>query len=391
MSIADRITSMSNNLSSAYGRIAYLGVDLSEVDKNIQNLSTVLDTVYNDYPKVSDEGISPSLDGTKVGRLNTTLKGNTSQDGTPTPNSPVDINVVRGENSITVSDGDSESEIYPITLPITNLFTKTNIIENYRLDTGGANFSHTGYFISDYIEVEASTNYIVNYTPTVYTRICYYNSSKNFLSKNDANATFTTPANTKYIRFCNLLTNIDFVRLERGNVIKGDMELCKAGDYQDYIYGWVDNWYLYKAIKKTVLDGSENWNNETTKELTQVFSHFENGLLSGSYVFSDRFQYGVAGDTEKITTASGSISTLYIAVLKSRATNSTEFKTWLSSNNTTVYYVLVTPTTTQITDTTLISQLNALYNAMSYNGETNILQTNADLPFIISASALKGE
>ncbi len=74
---------MSNNLSNAYDGIEYLGVDTSSIDKNLQNLSSVLDTVYNDYPKVSDEGISPSLSGTKVGRLNTTLKASdTTQDNT---------------------------------------------------------------------------------------------------------------------------------------------------------------------------------------------------------------------------------------------------------------------------------------------------------------------
>lgn len=43
-----------------------------------------------------------------------------------------------------------------------------------------------------------------------------------------------------------------------------------------------------------------------------------------------------------------------------------------------------------ITDATLITQLNNLrYNAESYEGQTNISQTNNDLPFIITASAIK--
>ena len=37
----------------------------------------------------------------------------------------------------------------------------------------------------------------------------------------------------------------------------------------------------------------------------------------------------------------------------------------------------------------LIDQLNLLEKAMSKNGQTNISQVNNDLPFIISASALK--
>ena len=37
----------------------------------------------------------------------------------------------------------------------------------------------------------------------------------------------------------------------------------------------------------------------------------------------------------------------------------------------------------------LIDQLNLLEKAMSKDGQTNISQVNNDLPFIISASALK--
>ena len=58
------------------------------------------------------------------------------------------------------------------------------------------------------------------------------------------------------------------------------------------------------------------------------------------------------------------------------------------NTDSTIYYVLTTATSTQITDTTLISQLNTLESAMSYDTQTNISQTNDDLPFIISASAL---
>ena len=64
------------------------------------------------------------------------------------------------------------------------------------------------------------------------------------------------------------------------------------------------------------------------------------------------------------------------------------FKTWLSTHNTEVYYPLATPTTTEITDSTLISQLEALNGAKSYNPQTNISQENNDNASILNASAL---
>ena len=63
------------------------------------------------------------------------------------------------------------------------------------------------------------------------------------------------------------------------------------------------------------------------------------------------------------------------------------FKSYATNNQVLLYYPLATPTTTEITDSTLISQLEAI--KMSYDEQTNITQTNADLPFILDITALK--
>ena len=52
---------------------------------------------------------------------------------------------------------------------------------------------------------------------------------------------------------------------------------------------------------------------------------------------------------------------------------------------------LANPTDTEIIDTTLISQLEAINNAISYEEQTNILQENDNLPFILNVSALQKE
>ena len=71
------------------------------------------------------------------------------------------------------------------------------------------------------------------------------------------------------------------------------------------------------------------------------------------------------------------------------ATSLTDFKTWLSTHNTIVNYPLATPKNTEITDTTLITQLNNLEKALSYQGQTNISQTNNDLPFNLDTTAIR--
>lgn len=51
-------------------------------------------------------------------------------------------------------------------------------------------------------------------------------------------------------------------------------------------------------------------------------------------------------------------------------------------------YILATPTDIEITDTTLISQLNAIENAMSYYEQTNISSTSDEIGAIIEANAV---
>ena len=64
-------------------------------------------------------------------------------------------------------------------------------------------------------------------------------------------------------------------------------------------------------------------------------------------------------------------------------------KTYLTSNNIAVYYVLNTPQYLPITGT-LAEQLENVYQKMlSQKGVTNISQINADLPFNMSIQAIE--
>jgi hypothetical protein len=55
-----------------------------------------------------------------------------------------------------------------------------------------------------------------------------------------------------------------------------------------------------------------------------------------------------------------------------------DLKTWLSTHNTIFYYVLATPTTTEITDETLLEQLDAIGEL--YRGTNNIMITDTIAP-----------
>lgn len=53
-----------------------------------------------------------------------------------------------------------------------------------------------------------------------------------------------------------------------------------------------------------------------------------------------------------------------------------------------VYYALKTPIATEITDTTLLEQLEELVGATTYAGETNIVATSDGLTIIPKTTAL---
>lgn len=81
MSISSRITEIEQHIGNAYDKIEDLGIDLTDVDKNINNISSMLENVWDEYPKVSTSDVEEaSLNGTKKGRINIDLKGNTKQE-----------------------------------------------------------------------------------------------------------------------------------------------------------------------------------------------------------------------------------------------------------------------------------------------------------------------
>lgn len=99
------------------------------------------------------------------------------------------------------------------------LFDKTTITSGYRLSVNGQpNVSAEINYTSDFIPVAGNTTYIRTNTVDAYTRWCFYDSSKAFISKDDANQIITTPSNARYIRFSEYLSRIDTMKLEKGSI-----------------------------------------------------------------------------------------------------------------------------------------------------------------------------
>jgi hypothetical protein len=126
-------------------------------------------------------------------------------------------------------------------------------------------------------------------------------------------------------------------------------EMCKIGDYQDRIYKNGNKWYLEKNIGKVVLNGSENWyiynktyriNNFGAKPFSSfstdnvlAYSNYFKWLNGNSGTFVDgAMWYVLSGDELCLQKDQNPTSTTLAS-----------FKTWLSTHNTTIYYVQATP------------------------------------------------
>lgn len=151
----------------------------------------------------------------------------------------------------------------------------------------------------------------------------------------------------------------------------GDTYLAAIGDYADEPVKVGDTWYIRRAIGKAVLDGTEdNWSWADTTRYTVKISNI--GARTG---LCDNFTYQNYTGASTTTAPSFDVSSnlASIGFYSDTITSLNNFKTWLGSHPTTVYYALATPTDEEITDQDLIDALDEFYEqAHSYKGRTHI-------------------
>lgn len=189
------------------------------------------------------------------------------------------------------------------------------------------------------------------------------------------------------------------------------IEYCKIGNYEDKIFKNIpafteyDNtleegaWYIKKNIGKVVFDGSEtSWVKYAPLDTTNnncyyipINTLYVDSTGATQLCLSNYFK-GVSFNNKGADIPNmwvSKFSTQLSLKIQNTITTTAELQTWLSTHNTTVYYVLATPTYTQITGT-LANQLEQVYkNMLSQTGQTNISQVNNDLAFELNVSALE--
>ena len=198
---------------------------------------------------------------------------------------------------------------------------------------------------------------------------------------------FVAPADVSklWISFSSVGTNTQAVfgdiQIEAGSTATSfepywNYELCKIGTYQDYIYKSGGKWYLRKKIGKAVLDGSESWEipNNWSYSLHKANSKISNMSLPRETLqmlcdyFTPSQLYNEVGS---VGTGNSFINFNYDGT----SSNLAGFKTWLANNNVSLYAPLVTPTDSEITNQTLIEQLEAVLAGGTQAGANTITLT----------------
>lgn len=420
MSIADKLIYLNGTKEKLKESINNIGGSITD-ETTFRAYATELDNIYSSLPKTTGEGSNLSLTTLK-GRINVDdILGDTTQEGTPTPDSPQDINVVTGEQEVLVRG----KQLFD------GIFEQGIISSDDGTNKNGA--SQNNYMRSkNYIPITPSTAIIIS-TPntsiiTDSLFVYYYDENKAFITYSSAsyNSTyggyvFTVNASASYIRFRPRYqtndTTIQFLveyratsttsasewqpYQEQTKILHlGDIELAKIGTYQDRIYKNNDKWYIEKNIGKRTLDGTEGWSyNGDSAIFYASFDQRKANTDTTQTLYSDKLFWN--GNFNSIANAGSGMSKYQIATnnngtSKNIFIKNTDyqsgplFKSWLEGLKPIMLYQMATPTYEEITNETLIEELNELEKMMSYSGTTNI-NISGNLPMILSVSALKGE
>ena len=326
-----------------------------------------------------------------------TIVGSLYQGGTPTPSNPIPIITKTGVITENINDknyqfnlGNIElCEISPYQDKIAkstgkNLLDKDNAnIINGLLSDGGALGSNNSWRTL-YIPCKPNTTYTVSkiagriFRVADFTNIPTFGEYWNNRIKNDTatSITYTTSSNGNYLvvnYYCSsydTLTEdeiLSTIQIELGST---------ATEFEPF--GKV--WYLHKEIGKVVLNGTENWQTQSTTDANHPrFRINDSSLNILSPSANNQAFVGKCSHFKVITAAGGTGTYNAIQGVSVDTSNNLafyvndisvldDFKTWLSNNNVTVYYPLTIPTNTVITDVNLLKQLNAINNNLLFCG-----------------------
>lgn len=156
------------------------------------------------------------------------------------------------------------------------------------------------------------------------------------------------------------ITISDGTNTQEYTIDLGSIELAKIGNYQDRIYKNDGKWYLEKKVGKLNMadirwDGLKDAGNLYSIGFATSYNAKVDVTLSNIFVhdwtaWAGNGKFGIA-----------SAGSLWMMTGDSTI-DANNAPSWLANKNAVMYYALATPTTTEITNQTLIDQLEAVEN-----------------------------
>lgn len=268
-----------------------------------------------------------------------------------------------------------------------NLFNRNDVVNGVPSASDGSITSTSSVSrTSDYIQVTPNTDYSHTGHPLGWSTVAWYRADKSFIKRVDNVTATTSPNEAAYARVSCAQDNLDTCQFEAGKPTSyapyfEPIELCKLGDYQDYIWKDGEDWKVRKAIKKSVFDQNSGWaknlygTNAYNAKAADIFTAVaEIGVISTQFIAKSYNDRAVATNNIIYADSNNGMSAKDrgITIRNTAWSDLTSFITWVTSNPVIAYYVLATPTDTIITEQTLIEQLEAIRKASLQNGINNI-------------------
>lgn len=366
-------------------------------------------------PKLETQMVAELPTRGEEGKLYLTPKAHTTQTATGNP-----ITATVEEDAGALESFQLDGSTFQQSYTGKNLFNKANVVNGIPANTNGSIVSTTSVGrTTDYIHVSPNTVYSHTGHPLGWANVAWYKADKSFIRRNADATTVTSPSEAAYARVSCAQGDLETCQFEAGQPTAyepyvggqaspnpsypqpiqtvtglqtisingtdypldlGSIELCKLGDYQDYIWKDGEDWKVHKATNTELLDGSETWGQDSSGGYQRF-----NIIMQNAVAPSGRTAIGLSSHfTSKTTdgigifflasTASETIKRFYFYP-ESSITTVESFESWLNSNKTTLVYPLATPTDTVITDQTLIEQLETISKASLQNGANTITNT----------------
>lgn len=307
----------------------------------------------------------------------------------PNPDYPQEVNSVTGDSSLKIVGK--------------NLFSKDNALLGYEINGTvngyGKIVSSTNWYTSEFIRIKPNTEYTLSCQGKTEGRaIPFYDKNFNYISGVTLLVgSFVTPANAYYVRINGLISQIDNVQLEEGDtateyepyqehvypISLGNAELNKINNYQDSLYYEDGDWFLEKKIGMYTITGSEAY--EWYSDCPRICFNFGNIPPNNDKYPSNTTDMPLVMSNKYVTIT---INDLHYVTYENRKNGFTlsnnnyisfRRKKWTDkatavseSTGTKVYYVYRNPVKEKITDSTLLSQLNAIKNNNLFSGTNHI-------------------